>query len=100
MNPNVKKAWEAYVDFVGPVVEPVAKRVAGHTVERLLGFWVMWHFMGGLDGLIESKVLSKATVYRQRAEFHYVYGVDVADFLPHIAQAMKAAAAQAQEVAS
>ena len=89
MNTTVKGAWDAYVDFLRPVLDPASKRVAGHVVERLLGFWLMWQFYGGQDGLIASGVLAKSTVYRQRVEFQHVFGVDVSDFQPHIAQAIK-----------
>ncbi len=88
MSTKAKQAWEAYVDFLKPVMEPVSKRVAGHTVERLLGFWLMWHIYGGMEALIGSGVLARTTVYRQRVEFQHVYGVDVTEFLPHIAQAI------------
>ena len=99
MNTNVKGVWDAYVDFLRPVLDPASKRVAGHVVERLLGFWLMWQFYGGMDGLIASGVLARTTVYRQRAEFHAVFHVDVADFQPGISEAIKAAS-QAQVEAS
>lgn len=92
MNTTTAKAWAAYVDFLRPVMDPVAGRVAGHMVERLLGFWLMWQFYGGADGIIEAKVLARTTVYRQRVEFQHVYGVDVSEFLPDIALAIKQAA--------
>jgi hypothetical protein len=92
MNTTTTKAWTAYVDFLRPITEPVAGRVAGHMVERLLGFWLMWQFYGGADGIIGAGVLARTTVYRQRVEFQHVYGMDVSEFLPDVAQAIKQAA--------
>jgi hypothetical protein len=80
-----KEAWEA---LLRPVVEPLAKKWAGHKVQRLVGFWVIWHTMGGFDGLLESGLWSRAGVYAQRQEFHEVFGVEVEAWMPHLSLAL------------
>lgn len=65
-----------------PGVEALSGAIAGSIVQRLLGFWVMWHLAGGLEPLIEAGWLSRSTVYRQRGQFHRVLGTDVDVFWP------------------
>jgi hypothetical protein len=60
-------------------------RVAGRDVQRLLGLWVIWHSFGGLDGLIEQRVISRTGVFVQRKEFREVFGVDIDNFMPDAA---------------
>lgn len=63
-------------------LEPAAGVIAGRFVQRLLGFWVMWHLAGGLEPLIERGWVSRSGVYRQRGEFHKVMGTEVENFWP------------------
>ena len=65
-----------------PGMEAVAGEVAGFTVQRLLGFWVLWHTAGGLEPLIAQGVISRAGVYAQRSQFHRVMHVEVEHFWP------------------
>lgn len=69
---------------VGPVVGPVSKKLAGHAIQRLLGFWVLSQTYGELDGLIEAGLISRSGVYGQRREFRRMFGVDVDDWHPEI----------------
>lgn len=64
------------------LIQGAAKKFAGHQVQRMLGFWMMWHAWGGREALIESGVLSRSNVYLQRALFSAIFNVDVDDFLP------------------
>jgi hypothetical protein len=70
---------------LAPVINPVAKKWAGTTVQRLLGFWVIWHTYGDLSALVETGLMSRTTAYRQRAEFVRIFGVNVEDFQPEVA---------------
>lgn len=79
---------ELLQQILAPIVQPVAQRVAGQSVQRLLGFWVMWHSYGGFDGLLAAKVISRAGVYAQRKEFGVVFGTPIEDFLPEVARAL------------
>jgi hypothetical protein len=71
---------------LGPLVAPVAARGAGSTIQRLLGFWAMQATYGGdLSGLVERGFYSRAGVWKSSTEFRDLFGCDVADFLPEIA---------------
>lgn len=85
---NVVKEYEA---VIRKVFGPVAGQIAGHTLQRLLGFWCVWHLMGGADG---ARVLgiSDRQIQRTRREFVEAFGSDVADFLPEVAASMLKAA--------
>lgn len=70
-----------------PIVEPLASRWAGHVVQRLLGFWVVWHTYGGDVQVMQTRArLSRAAIYRQMQEFERVFGVRVEQWEPEIAQ--------------
>jgi len=68
-----------------PLVAPAARVYAGHKIQRLLGYWVLWHAMGGRDGLLKARMLSRPGEWSQRSEFRAVFGVEVQDFAPEIA---------------
>lgn len=65
-----------------PVLKSALNEYAGRTVQRLLGFWMLWHACGGLDGLIASGYLSRSNAYLQRMQFLTIFKIDVEDFLP------------------
>lgn len=69
-------------------LEPIARKVAGHQVQRLLGFWVLWHSFGGMEPLLAAKIIARTGVYVQRKEFRKAFGIDVEDFWPEIAQGL------------
>jgi hypothetical protein len=76
---------EALEASVGSLVEPLARRMAGSHIQRLLGFWVLWHAAGGSIADMESKgALSRSGIYTQRKEFRQLFGIEVDDFLPMI----------------
>lgn len=89
--PDFKKADPAVLRAVPGLRAPLMK-VAGMKVQRLLGFWALWHAFGGLDGLIGSGVISRAGVYTQRKEFRDVFGVDVADLWPDVGDGLRSGA--------
>jgi len=68
--------------------------LARTAVQRLMGYWVMWHLLGGLEGLISSGCMSSASAYRQRTEFAKVFGVTVEDFAPELARQIREAVAK------
>lgn len=90
-------AWDAVAQLAGmiPGVEVVADGVARGTVQRLLGFWVLWHLYGGLEGIVSSRVGTRPSAYRQRTEFQHVFGLDVSEFAPEAASALVAQVAAA-----
>ena len=74
--------------LTAPLVEPLARNWAGAAVQRLLGFWVLWSVYGDMSKLIESGLMARATVYKNRAEFLRVFGVNVEDFHPEAAKGL------------
>lgn len=79
-----KKASESYRGAVEAMVRPFAQKAAGHQVQRLIGFWFLWHYYGGKKPLLDMGMLSVAGEKRQRAQFRQVFGVEVADFFPEL----------------
>jgi hypothetical protein len=65
-------------------------RFAGFKLQRLLGFWFVWHTFGGLNGTAEALQLSKAGLHRQRHEFREAFGIKVEDFAPELAAILAA----------
>jgi hypothetical protein len=65
-------------------VLPFAKTYAGHKVQRLLGFWLVWHITGGRTGMLDSGCWSRASIHRQEVEFRSLYGINVEDFWPEV----------------
>ncbi len=82
---------KALEDLLRPAVEPLARKYAGHKVQRLVGFWLMFHTMGGMDGLLASGLWSRGNLYAQRSEFHDVFGVEVERWMPDLVAALAAA---------
>lgn len=76
-----------------PGVAPVADSIALSTVQRLLGFWLMWHIAGGMQAGLDAGFWSKASAYRLRDEFQSVFGTDVDEFLPELSAVVRLAAA-------
>lgn len=70
-------------------VTPLARRVAANTIQRLLGFWVLWHTYGSLSAIVDAGLMKRATVYKARADFVDVFGVNVEDWLPEIAEQLR-----------
>jgi hypothetical protein len=72
----------AIADRLRPTVMDAARRSAGIRVQRALGFWVVWHYWGGLDSMIESGLWSRSGVYKQAADFRALFGVEVSEAWP------------------
>ena len=76
-----------------PGVKPVAKGIARQTVQRLIGFWFLWHLYGAgedIQRLVRGDLMSQASAYRQKVEFYSCFGVPVEDFLPDLAKMIRA----------
>ncbi len=68
-----RSAWDAYVEALRPVSDPVAQIVARKITGDIVGFWVMWHLCGGFEGL-ERYGMHKATIWRKVKKFRLVTG--------------------------
>lgn len=79
-----KKASESYRGAVEAMVRPFAAKVAGHQIQRLIGYWFLWHYYGGKKTLLDMGMLSVAGEKRQRAQFRQTFGVEVDEFFPEL----------------
>ena len=68
-----------------PLVASAGRVYAGHKIQRLLGYWVLVHAMGGREGLVKARMISRVGEWNQQTEFRAVFGVEVEDFMPEIA---------------
>lgn len=72
-----RRAWDAYRSAVEraatPVVEPAAAAIARKWSEDMLGFWLMWHLLGGFEGL-EAFGMHRSTIWRKVKRFRTMYG--------------------------
>ena len=72
-----RRAWDAYAQRVNqitsPTLDPVAEAWARKLTEELVGFWVMWHVLGGFEGL-ERYGMHKTTIWRKVKKFRMILG--------------------------
>jgi hypothetical protein len=72
-----RRAWDAYARGVRratePVFDPVAMAWSRKLTEELLGFWVLWHMMGGFEGL-ERFGMHRTTIWRKVKKFRMILG--------------------------
>lgn len=73
-----------------PVVGPLVHGVALHKVQRLLGYWVLWHSFGSSADVVKRGGMSRTNEFVTRGEFREVFGVDVDEFLPEHAASFAA----------
>lgn len=86
-------AWEV-LGLIGgaiPGVSALSRGIARSSVQRLLGFWMMWHMYGGREGIFAKRVMLSSTYYRQESEFRAVFGQDVSEWAPGLAAALREA---------
>jgi hypothetical protein len=74
-------------------------RINAQPIQRLIGFWVLWHTFGGMEDLAQRKIVSQSGVYNSRKEFRLVFGVDVQDWQPELAAQIAAQRALVHEAA-
>jgi len=65
-------------------VEPALRKLAGHKVQRLLGFWVMVNTAGDFKRLLDQRWIAESGAYVQRREFRQVFGCEPEEFLPEV----------------
>lgn len=78
-------ALNRYQTFTRKIIEPMATQIAGHSVQRLLGFWVLWHMMGGSSRGVQLVGIGERQIQRTKREFLVAFGCDVSEFLPELA---------------
>jgi hypothetical protein len=74
---TARRAWDSYVQAVskvgGPVIDPASRMLARKWTEDMVGFWVMWHSLGGFEGL-ERYGMHKTTIWRKVKKFRTLTG--------------------------
>jgi hypothetical protein len=72
-----RTAWETYARAVnrtlGPPLRPMLQNVSTTVVADLIGFYVMWHLLGGFEGLRELG-MSRSAIYRRISAFRSAFG--------------------------
>jgi hypothetical protein len=82
---RARAAWEAYSRAVNkavvPPLQPFLRDASTTVVADLSGFYVMWHLLGGFEGL-RKLGMSRSAIYRRISAFRSAFGVhpDEADF--------------------
>ena len=73
---RARRAWDAYakgVQRVGaPVLDPFAAGVTSKWSGEMIGFWVLWHSLGGFEGL-EEFGMHKTTIWRKVKKFRMMF---------------------------
>lgn len=87
----------AMVGGMIPGVPALSQGIARQSVQRLLGFWMLWHLSGGRQGLLSNGIMASSTVYRQENEFRAVFGEDVQDWGLALSEALRKAGSDDQQ---
>lgn len=68
-----------------PGFDLLCRSIATDKVQRLLGFWLIFHLYGpNCHDIVDAGLMSRASYFRQRSEFRQVFGLDVDEFAPDI----------------
>ena len=59
--------------MASPALDPVAAAWGRKLTEELVGFWVMWHALGGFEGL-QRFGMHKTTIWRKVKKFRMILG--------------------------
>lgn len=86
--------WAVLANWSGalPGVRLVSEGIARQTIQRLLGFWLMWHMFGGLQAGIDAGAFGRSGAYRQREEFELIFGTPIDEFMPELGKIVRGAA--------
>ncbi len=80
MKTKKSKTYKALNAVLGPVVRPYAAQ----TIQRLMGFHLLWHMLGG-EKALRDLGWDPVTVWRNRKEFASTFGVSVEEGFPELA---------------
>lgn len=67
--------------FKQQVSEQIGKKYAYAVMERSVGFAMLWHNLGGDEGL-RARGMGRSTLYSRKSEFQRIYGFPVEQFEP------------------
>jgi hypothetical protein len=77
---NKSKTYKVLNALLGPAVRPVA----GVTIQRLMGFHLLWHMLGG-EKALRDLGWDYVTVWRAKKDFQRIFGATVEDGFPELA---------------
>jgi hypothetical protein len=81
---SLEKAWDGYhaankainkpLNAALPGLKTLLRGWATSTMFDLFGFWLMWHLLGGFEGLQKALGMSRSSVYRRISQFRAAFG--------------------------
>lgn len=81
---SLEQAWDAYHAANKAVNKPLLTALPGlksltrgwatSTMFDLFGFWVMWHLLGGFEGMQTALGMSRSSLYRRISQFRAAFG--------------------------
>ena len=97
-----QKAWDSYAKILEPLSSKVAAPAGQAITFDLYGFWIVWHLLGGFEGLQKPPTegglgMSRSAVYRRIQLFRRTTGrhpdeftipgveIDIAEYLRALA---------------
>ena len=72
-------------------LDPVLRRVAGHKVMRLLGYWALVQTYGGWQGVAAAGFWPEGSVQRYRLEFREAFGMEAEEYVSDVAPVLRKA---------
>jgi hypothetical protein len=75
--------------LVKAIMGPLPMMYGTNTVQRLMGFHAVWHLFDGEAGL-RNAGWSRNGIWRSRRDFSRVFGIEVQDAFPEIAETLRA----------
>lgn len=73
-----------YGALVKKLMGPLPSLYGTNAVQRLVGFFVIWHMFGGIEPMRKAG-WAETTIWRARKDFRLAFGIEVEDAWPELA---------------
>ena len=80
----LEKSWDAYYSAnksinkpllaAFPELKTILRGWVNSTMLDLFGFWMVWHLVGGFEGLQKNLGMSRSSIYRRVSQFRAAFG--------------------------
>ena len=80
----LEKSWDAYylanksinkpLLAAFPELKTILRGWVNSTMLDLFGFWMVWHLVGGFEGLQKNLGMSRSSIYRRVSQFRAAFG--------------------------
>lgn len=80
----LEAAWDSYFAAnkavnkplltVFPGLKSLLRGYVNSTMFDLFGFWVLWHLVGGFEGMQTTLGMSRSSIYRRISQFRAAFG--------------------------